>query len=79
EHARPADLNRWTRERDAVFTQIMDRGWSPGRQAFVQHFDSEVLDASLLLMPKMGFLAPHDPDWRSTLDAMDSELVSDSL
>lgn len=79
EHARPADLTRWTRERDAVFTQIMDRGWSPGRQAFVQHFDSEVLDAALLLMPKMGFLAPHDPDWRSTLDAMDSELVSDSL
>ncbi|WP_280457470.1 glycoside hydrolase family 15 protein [Nocardia carnea] len=79
EHARPADLPRWTRERDAVFAQIVERGWNAKRQAFVQHFDTEVLDASLLLMPRMGFLTPQDPAWLSTLDAMDAELVSDSL
>ncbi|WP_280436775.1 glycoside hydrolase family 15 protein [Nocardia carnea] len=79
EHSRPADLDRWTRERDAVFAQIVERGWNADRQAFVQHFDSEVLDASLLLMSKMGFLTPQDPAWLSTLDAMDTELVSDSL
>ena len=38
-----------------------------------------MLDASLLLMPLMGFIAPRDPMWLSTLDAMDGELVSDSL
>jgi GH15 family glucan-1,4-alpha-glucosidase len=38
-----------------------------------------VLDASLLLMPLMGFVAPQDPMWLATLDAMDAELVSDSL
>ncbi|MBC7304340.1 MAG: glycoside hydrolase family 15 protein [Nocardia sp.] len=79
EHARPADLARWTAERDAVFRQIVERGWSEKRGAFVQHYATEVLDASLLLMPRMGFLSPRDPMWLSTLDAMDKELVSDSL
>ncbi|WMX43955.1 glycoside hydrolase family 15 protein [Streptomyces roseicoloratus] len=78
-HSRPGDVNRWTDARDTVLRQILDRGWSEKRRAFVQHFDTEVLDASLLLMPKVGFLTPTDPDWLTTLDAMDTELVSDSL
>ncbi|MEU5311934.1 glycoside hydrolase family 15 protein [Streptomyces sp. NPDC021562] len=77
--SRPADLARWTGARDAVFRQIVERGWHDKRQAFVQQYDSDVLDASLLLMPRVGFLSPRDPDWLSTLDAMDEELVSDSL
>ncbi|MGV9273705.1 glycoside hydrolase family 15 protein [Streptomyces griseosporeus] len=77
--SRPGDLLGWTRTRDTVFRQIVERGWHQKRQAFVQHYDTEVLDASLLLMPKVGFLSPRDPDWLSTLDAMDEELVSDSL
>ncbi|WP_079073816.1 glycoside hydrolase family 15 protein [Streptomyces sp. Root1310] len=77
--SRPADLARWTGARDAVFRQIVEHGWHDKRQAFVQHYDTDVLDASLLLMPRVGFVSPHDPDWLSTLDAMDEELVSDSL
>ncbi|MFJ6755963.1 glycoside hydrolase family 15 protein [Streptomyces sp. NPDC091273] len=77
--ARPADLTRWTAARDAILEQIMTLGWSEKRHAFVQEYDSTVLDASLLLMPMVGFIAPRDPRWLSTLDAMDSELVSDSL
>ncbi|MET8453629.1 glycoside hydrolase family 15 protein [Streptomyces sp. NPDC005209] len=77
--SRPADVARWTRTRDAVFQEIVDRGWHEKRQAFVQHYDTDVLDASLLLMPRVGFISPHDPDWLSTLDAMNEELVSDSL
>ncbi|WP_101832198.1 glycoside hydrolase family 15 protein [Frankia canadensis] len=77
--SRPADVARWTRARDAVFDQILDRGWNPKREAFIQHFDTDVLDASLLLMPRVGFLSPVDPAWLSTLDAMERELVSDSL
>ncbi|MFE2263099.1 glycoside hydrolase family 15 protein [Streptomyces griseosporeus] len=77
--SRPGDIVGWTRARDTVFQQIVERGWHRKRQAFVQHYDTEVLDASLLLMPKVGFLSPRDPDWLSTLDAMDDELVSDSL
>ncbi|MFH8930133.1 glycoside hydrolase family 15 protein [Streptomyces pristinaespiralis] len=78
-HSRPADLGHWAAVRDTVFRQIVDRGWSEKRRAFVQNYDSDVLDASLLLMPRVGFLAPNDPDWLTTLDAMDEELVSDSL
>jgi len=76
---RPADVLRWTTERDEIYRQIMDRGWSKERAAFVQHYDTQVLDASNLLMPLVGFVAPRDPMWLSTLEAMDSELVSDSL
>ncbi len=76
---RPADLERWVRERDAIYAEIMAKGWHEERGAFVQHEDSDVLDASLLVMPLMGFVAPNDPMWLSTLDAMDDELVSDSL
>ncbi|MEU6892633.1 glycoside hydrolase family 15 protein [Streptomyces sp. NPDC046557] len=77
--ARPADLTRWTAVRDVLLDQIMTRGWSRERRAFVQRYDSSVLDASLLMMPLVGFIPPKDPRWLSTLDAMDRELVSDSL
>ena len=57
----------------------MERGWHAERRAFVQHYDTDVLDASLLLMPLVKFIAPTDPRWLSTLDAIGAELVSDSL
>jgi GH15 family glucan-1,4-alpha-glucosidase len=75
----PADINRWRAERDLVYQQVMTRGWNPKRQAFTQHYATEVLDSSLLVMPLMGFVSPYDPMWLQTIDAMDHELVSDSL
>ena len=57
----------------------MKRGWNQERGAFVQHYGSDVLDASVLLMPLMLFIAPRDPRWLSTLEAIGDELVSDSL
>ena len=75
----PADLPRWGATRDQIFAWIMERGWSERRQAFVQAEDSDVLDASLLLMPLMHFIAPTDPRWLSTLDAISRDLVTDSL
>jgi GH15 family glucan-1,4-alpha-glucosidase len=79
EHGRPADVARWTNARDGIYAQIMERGWNEGRKAFVQHYNTNVLDASLLYMPLVGFVSPLDPMWQSTLRAMDQELVSDSL
>jgi GH15 family glucan-1,4-alpha-glucosidase len=76
---RPADLSRWITERNRIYKEIMERGWNPKREAFVQNYANDVLDASLLLMPLVGFVAPRDPMWLSTLRAMDQELVSDSL
>jgi GH15 family glucan-1,4-alpha-glucosidase len=78
-HGRPAPLERWRRERDAIYDQIMHRGWSPTRQAFRQHYDADVLDSSLLRMSTVGFITPNDPMWISTLQAVDAELVTDSL
>jgi pentatricopeptide repeat protein len=78
-HGWPANVAKWEAERDKLYNQIMDRGWNPGVQAFTQHYATEVLDSSLLFMPLEGFIAADDPMWLSTLDAMDRELVSDSL
>jgi GH15 family glucan-1,4-alpha-glucosidase len=75
----PGDLGRWSVSRDAIYRAIMTHGWSDSRRAFVQHVDSDVLDASLLLMPLVKFIAPTDPRWLSTLDQIGRELVSDSL
>jgi GH15 family glucan-1,4-alpha-glucosidase len=79
ELGRPAPLEDWRRERDRIYRQIMDRAWHEKRRAFVQHYDTNVLDSALLRMPKVGFIAPRDPKWLATLDAMDDELVTDSL
>jgi GH15 family glucan-1,4-alpha-glucosidase len=57
----------------------MERGWNATERAFTQHYGTEVLDSSLLLMPLMGFVLPFDPMWLDTLEAMDKKLVSDSL
>ncbi|MFI2345715.1 glycoside hydrolase family 15 protein [Streptomyces sp. NPDC019443] len=76
---RPAAVERWGRERNKIYDQVLTQGWDAGRKAFVQHYGSDVLDSSLLRMPTVGFITPDDPMWISTLDAMDRELVSDSL
>ncbi|MFJ3922217.1 glycoside hydrolase family 15 protein [Streptomyces sp. NPDC090022] len=76
---RPAPAQRWSAARDALYEQVMAQGWSEPRGAFVQHYGSGVLDSSLLRMPTVGFLTPGDPMWTSTLNAMEQELVTDSL
>ena len=79
DRGRPANLQRWTAERDRVYTQIMTKGWNDSLGAFVQYEGADVLDASLVLMPLMGFVVPNDPKWQSTMSAMDRTLVDDSL
>jgi pentatricopeptide repeat protein len=78
-HGRPAPLDRWRGQRDAIYSQIMEKGWSPTRQAFRQHYRTDVLDSSLLRATAVGFITPTDPMWTSTLAAMEGELVTDSL
>ncbi|MGP3925459.1 glycoside hydrolase family 15 protein [Streptomyces sp. 8N616] len=75
----PADMQRWPRNRDMIYRQIMSKGWSVERNAFVQHEDDDVLDASVLMMPLAKFISPTDPKWLSTLDTLGEVLVSDSL
>jgi GH15 family glucan-1,4-alpha-glucosidase len=79
EYGKPADIDRWRKVRDEIYRWIMTKGWNDEMKAFVQQEGSDVLDASLLLMPLVGFIAPTDERWQSTLSAMDRVLVSDSL
>ncbi|MEQ0563444.1 glycoside hydrolase family 15 protein [Amycolatopsis sp. NEAU-NG30] len=78
-HGRPAPVEDWTWQRDSIYDQVLNRGWHRTRQAFVQHYTGDELDASLLRMPRTGFLPPRDPLWLSTLDAIGADLVTDSL
>jgi GH15 family glucan-1,4-alpha-glucosidase len=78
-NGRPSNLAKWMAARDALYNQVMDRGWNKKVKAFTQHYETEVLDSSLLLMPIEGFISATDPMWLSTMDAMNRELVSDSL
>jgi GH15 family glucan-1,4-alpha-glucosidase len=75
----PGDRLTWRRCRDEIYEEIMARGWSPKRRAFVQYYDGDVLDASNLLMPLVKFIGPRDPRMLSTLEAIQRDLVSDSL
>ncbi len=78
-NGRPANIAAWAIERDRLYNQIMDRGWNEKAGGFTQHYGTDVMDSSLLLMPLEGFIEPLDPMWLSTLRAIDRELVSDSL
>jgi GH15 family glucan-1,4-alpha-glucosidase len=80
----PADRRRWERVRDEIYEQIMEEGWSEGREAFVQAYGSEALDAANLIMPLVFFLSPTDPRALATIDAIHRTprrggLVEDSL
>ena len=66
----PADRDRWLRVRDEIYEDIMARGWSDQHQAFMQAYDSDTLDASVLMMPLVFFLAPSDPKILATIDAI---------
>ncbi|MBA3424028.1 MAG: glycoside hydrolase family 15 protein [Rubrobacter sp.] len=75
----PAGEGRWKRERDAIYEEVMEKGWNPEKQSFVQHYGSDALDASLLMMPLVKFVGPTDPRWLATLDRIQEELAYDTL
>jgi len=75
----PADRARWLQVRDAIYEEVMAKGWDPRRQAFVQAYGSDVLDASSLLMPLVFFMAPNDPRMRTTVDAIRRPVAAGGL
>ena len=80
----PSERLRWMATRDEIYEEILTKGWSDERQAFVQHYGSDSLDASNLIMPLVFFMSPTDPRMLKTLDAInrpprEGGLVSDSL
>jgi GH15 family glucan-1,4-alpha-glucosidase len=80
----PGDRQRWMHERDAIYEEVMTKGWNEKRKAFTQYYGSDDLDASVLIMPLVFFMAPTDPRMVSTLKAIlenpgKGGLVSDGL
>jgi GH15 family glucan-1,4-alpha-glucosidase len=65
---------RWQAEADRIHRVICARGWNPKVGAFVGTLDGEVLDASLLLLHEVGFLAADDPRFVSTVETLGREL-----
>jgi GH15 family glucan-1,4-alpha-glucosidase len=70
---------RWRDLRDTIHEQICRFGYDPGRNTFVQYYGARELDASLLMMPLVGFLPPEDPRVRGTVEAIERELLRDGF
>jgi GH15 family glucan-1,4-alpha-glucosidase len=67
--------DRWQRARQQLHDEICSRGYDPRRQTFTQYYGSRELDASLLLLPLVGFLPPDDPRMQGTVAAIERELM----
>jgi GH15 family glucan-1,4-alpha-glucosidase len=78
DHGRPELAESWDREADKVRRDILERGVSE-RGVFRQHYDTDALDASLLLITLLGFLPPSDERVRATVLAIADELTVDGL
>jgi GH15 family glucan-1,4-alpha-glucosidase len=74
-----ADRTRWLAARDAIYEEVMEKGWDSKRGAFVQAYGSDALDASALLMPLVFFMAPNDPRMMATVDAIRKPLSKGGL
>jgi GH15 family glucan-1,4-alpha-glucosidase len=79
DHGREGPLGEWTALRDAIHADVCARAWHPGLNAFAQAYGSAVLDASVLLIPLVGFLPPDDPRVAGTVAAIEQTLVVDGL
>jgi GH15 family glucan-1,4-alpha-glucosidase len=79
EFGRDGPVERWRQLRDEIKAEVLDKGWSERKQAYSQSYGSDDLDASLLLMPIVGFLPATDPRFASTVEAIRRELSVDGL
>ncbi|HTM96542.1 MAG TPA: glycoside hydrolase family 15 protein [Croceibacterium sp.] len=72
-------VERWKQVRTAIHRDICAHGFDAKRNTFVQHYGGDALDASLLLMPQVGFLPPDDPRVIGTISAIERELMRDGF
>ena len=72
-----ADVVRWRQVREQIRADILLHGYNPHLGAFTQSYESRTLDASNLLLPLVGFIAPDDPRMRSTVDRISESLTDE--
>ncbi|GAC1596006.1 MAG: glycoside hydrolase family 15 protein [Pseudarthrobacter sp.] len=75
----PGPVERWEALRETIHKEVMANGFDPVRNTFVQAYGQPGLDASLLLIPRVGFLPPDDPRVVGTIDAIQRELTEDGF
>jgi GH15 family glucan-1,4-alpha-glucosidase len=76
---RHGPVDRWRATRDAIHREVCQRGFDPKKNSFVQYYGSTDLDASLLMIPLVGFLPPDDPRVLGTVSAVERELMQDGF
>jgi GH15 family glucan-1,4-alpha-glucosidase len=79
EHGLDGPVDQWRAARDEIHAQVCDRGYDASLGSFVQSYGSAQLDASLLLVPLVGFLPADDPRVAGTIAAVERELVEDGF
>jgi GH15 family glucan-1,4-alpha-glucosidase len=75
EYGMEGPVDEWKKVRQEIHDQVCDEGFSVTKGSFTQYYGSDQLDASLLMIPLVGFLPAHDPRVRGTIEAIESELV----
>jgi GH15 family glucan-1,4-alpha-glucosidase len=72
-------VDRWREARDAVSEEVLTRGFDAERNTFVQHYDTAEVDASLLVLPLIGFVKGDDPKMLGTIKAIEKDLMREGL
>jgi len=74
-----APLDRWRTLRDTICREVCDKGFNREQNAFVESYGSQLLDASILLLPAVGFLPTSDPRVRGTIEAIEKYMMRDGF
>jgi GH15 family glucan-1,4-alpha-glucosidase len=78
-HGLEGPVDRWRDLRDRVCDEVLTKAVDDGRGCFTQHYDTSEVDASLLLLPAVGFIRADDPRMAATIHAIESDLMRDGL
>ena len=79
DHGLEGPVDRWRALRDEVRAEVLERGFDTARGTFTQHYDTDEVDASLLVLPLIGFLPGDDPRVLGTIAAVEQDLSRDGL
>jgi GH15 family glucan-1,4-alpha-glucosidase len=79
QHGHEGPVEEWRRIRDEVRAEVLERGYDERRGSFVQHDETDEVDAALLVLPLIGFVEGDDPRMLGTIAAIEEDLLRDGL
>ena len=79
EQGYPGPVDEWRRVRDLCREEVLPRGFDSSRNTFTQHYDTTEVDASLLVLPAIGFIDGDDPRMLGTIEAIEQDLMTGGL